>query len=84
MEMARRVVVVVVGGGRGRHRHSSSVDGSSTMTSSTGVFGEIMDAKKAMPPDKLAELWSIDPKRAKRSCFLFFGFFFVCLLLSKS
>lgn len=44
---------------RSRHRHSSSVDGSSS-------FGEIMDAKKAMPPDKLAELWSIDPKRAKR------------------
>ncbi|KAG5122706.1 hypothetical protein JHK84_041046 [Glycine max] len=40
---------------RPRHRHSSSVD-----------FGEIMDAKKAMPPDKLAELWTIDPKRAKR------------------
>ncbi|EXC19534.1 Transcription factor RF2b [Morus notabilis] len=47
--------------GRPRHRHSSSVDGSST-----SVFGEIMDAKKAMPPDKLAELWTIDPKRAKR------------------
>ncbi|KAJ7964320.1 transcription factor RF2b-like [Quillaja saponaria] len=46
---------------RPRHRHSSSVDGS-TSTS----FGEIMDAKKAMPPDKLAELWTIDPKRAKR------------------
>ncbi|GMH11225.1 hypothetical protein Nepgr_013066 [Nepenthes gracilis] len=30
------------------------------------VFGEIMEAKKAMPPDKLAELWTIDPKRAKR------------------
>ncbi|KAL3574582.1 hypothetical protein D5086_025195 [Populus alba] len=27
---------------------------------------EVMEAKKAMPPDKLAELWSIDPKRAKR------------------
>ena len=54
------------GGGvaRPRHRHSSSVDGS---TSSTSVFGEIMHAKKAMPPDKLAELWTIDPKRAKRS-----------------
>ncbi|KAH9605710.1 hypothetical protein KSS87_007719 [Heliosperma pusillum] len=26
----------------------------------------IMEAKKAMPPDKLAELWTIDPKRAKR------------------
>ncbi|XP_027332754.1 transcription factor RF2b-like [Abrus precatorius] len=44
---------------RPRHRHSSSVDDSSS-------FGEIMEAKKAMPPDKLAELWSIDPKRAKR------------------
>ncbi|CAL1368395.1 unnamed protein product [Linum trigynum] len=42
-----------------KHRHSNSVDGS-------GVFGEIMDAKKAMPPDKLAELWNLDPKRAKR------------------
>ncbi|XP_018828447.1 transcription factor RF2b-like [Juglans regia] len=51
---------------RARHRHSSSVDGSSTTTSSTSVFGEIMDAKKAMPPDKLAELWTLDPKRAKR------------------
>ncbi|KAG2395007.1 hypothetical protein LR48_Vigan09g136900 [Vigna angularis] len=47
---------------RPRHRHSSSVDGSS----STSMFGEIMEAKKAMPPDKLAELWNIDPKRAKR------------------
>ncbi|KAI5321529.1 PREDICTED: mRNAion factor [Prunus dulcis] len=57
------------GGGEGeekrssRHRHSCSVDGSST---STGVFGEVMEAKKAMPPDKLAELWNLDPKRAKR------------------
>ncbi|XP_027938632.1 transcription factor RF2b-like isoform X2 [Vigna unguiculata] len=42
-----------------RHRHSNSVDGSSS-------FGEIMEAKKAMPPDKLAELWTVDPKRAKR------------------
>ncbi|OMO83008.1 hypothetical protein CCACVL1_11623 [Corchorus capsularis] len=43
---------------RSRHRHSNSVDGS--------VYGEVMDAKKAMPPDKLAELWTLDPKRAKR------------------
>ncbi|XVF05858.1 hypothetical protein REPUB_Repub05bG0209300 [Reevesia pubescens] len=43
---------------RPRHRHSNSVDGS--------VYDEIMDAKKAMPPDKLAELWTLDPKRAKR------------------
>lgn len=37
--------------------------------------GEIMDAKKAMPPEKLSELWNIDPKRAKR--FFFFDFVFV-------
>ncbi|EEF44053.1 transcription factor RF2b [Ricinus communis] len=43
---------------RPKHRHSNSVDGS--------VCGEVMEAKKAMPPDKLAELWSLDPKRAKR------------------
>lgn len=43
-------------GRHNRHRYSNSVDG----------HGEILDAKKAMPPDKLAELWSVDPKRAKR------------------
>ncbi|XP_057476279.1 transcription factor RF2b-like [Actinidia eriantha] len=44
---------------RPRHRYSNSVDGS--------VFlSEAIEAKKAMAPDKLAELWSIDPKRAKR------------------
>ena len=47
---------------RTRHRHSCSVDDSK----STSLSGEIMDAKKAMPPEKLAELWTIDPKRAKR------------------
>lgn len=41
-----------------RHRHSNSVDGSG--------FGDIIEAKKAMAPDKLAELWTVDPKRAKR------------------
>ncbi|KAK9280093.1 hypothetical protein L1049_013778 [Liquidambar formosana] len=52
---------------RPRHRHSNSVDGSSSASGKgEGVFGEIMDAKKAMPPDKLAELWNLDPKRAKR------------------
>ncbi|KAL6980834.1 hypothetical protein U1Q18_022472 [Sarracenia purpurea var. burkii] len=45
--------------GRPRHRHSNSVDGSI-------LLGEAIEAKKAMAPDKLAELWSIDPKRAKR------------------
>ncbi|CAN4102369.1 unnamed protein product [Withania somnifera] len=45
---------------RARHRHSSSVDSSSLLLS------ESIEAKKAMAPDKLAELWTIDPKRAKR------------------
>ena len=47
---------------RPRHRHSNSVDGSVFMS-------EAIEAKKAMAPDKLAELWSIDPKRAKRYCY---------------
>ncbi|KAF7830870.1 transcription factor RF2b [Senna tora] len=41
-----------------RHRHSNSAD-------DTAVF-EAIEAKKAMAPDKLAELWTVDPKRAKR------------------
>ncbi|CAH9139687.1 unnamed protein product [Cuscuta epithymum] len=46
---------------RPRHRHSNSVDSSGL------VFSEsVIETKKAMAPDKLAELWSIDPKRAKR------------------
>ncbi|KAL2526812.1 Basic-leucine zipper (bZIP) transcription factor family protein [Abeliophyllum distichum] len=51
------------GGGvsRPRHRHSNSVDSSSLVFSENNI-----EAKKAMAPDKLAELWSIDPKRAKR------------------
>ncbi|XP_030534520.1 transcription factor RF2b-like [Rhodamnia argentea] len=43
---------------RPRHRYSNSVDSSSIL--------ESIEAKKAMAPDKLAELWTIDPKRAKR------------------
>ncbi|XP_058007914.1 transcription factor RF2b [Hevea brasiliensis] len=43
---------------RPRHRYSNSVDGSSVM--------ESIEAKKAMAPGKLAELWTVDPKRAKR------------------
>ncbi|KAK9124726.1 hypothetical protein Sjap_014328 [Stephania japonica] len=50
---------------RPRHRHSNSVDGSS-MSRENSMFGDAMEAKKAMPPDKLAELWTLDPKRAKR------------------
>ncbi|KAL3653394.1 hypothetical protein CASFOL_003075 [Castilleja foliolosa] len=53
------------GGGAGvarpRHRHSNSVDSSSLLFNENGI-----EAKKAMAPDKLAELWTIDPKRAKR------------------
>ncbi|KAI3519674.1 hypothetical protein L1887_08889 [Cichorium endivia] len=44
---------------RPRHRHSNSVDSSSFLS-------ESIEAKKAMAPDKLAELWTVDPKRAKR------------------
>ncbi|XP_051121416.1 transcription factor RF2b-like [Andrographis paniculata] len=46
---------------RPRHRHSNSVDGSSLAMNERSI-----EAKKAMAPDKLAELWTIDPKRAKR------------------
>ncbi|KAI3911350.1 hypothetical protein MKW98_010237 [Papaver atlanticum] len=53
---------------RPRHRHSNSVDGSSSMSRGDreSLFGDVMEAKKAMAPDKLAELWALDPKRAKR------------------
>ncbi|KAL5720782.1 hypothetical protein ACHQM5_013417 [Ranunculus cassubicifolius] len=57
------------GGGpmRSRHRHSNSVDGSSgSLLRDENLLGDVMDAKKAMAPDKLAELWALDPKRAKR------------------
>ncbi|GFQ04410.1 transcription factor rf2b [Phtheirospermum japonicum] len=46
---------------RPRHRHSNSVDSSSSLFNENSI-----EAKKAMAPDKLAELWTIDPKRAKR------------------
>ncbi|KAI7738688.1 hypothetical protein M8C21_030790 [Ambrosia artemisiifolia] len=47
------------GDGRYRHRHSNSVDNSS-------LLSESIEAKKAMAPEQLAELWNVDPKRAKR------------------
>ncbi|RVW42337.1 bZIP transcription factor 18 [Vitis vinifera] len=50
---------------RPRHRHSNSVDGSS-MSRGESLFVDTIEAKKAMAPDKLAELWTLDPKRAKR------------------
>ncbi|XP_073020844.1 transcription factor RF2b-like [Primulina eburnea] len=46
---------------RPRHRYSNSVDSSSLMLNESNI-----EAKTAMAPDKLAELWTIDPKRAKR------------------
>ncbi|RRT82799.1 hypothetical protein B296_00019332 [Ensete ventricosum] len=52
------------GDGRPTHRHGSSVDVSTSR--GEGVSGDVMEAKKAMPPEKLAELAVIDPKRAKR------------------
>lgn len=52
---------------RPRHRHSNSVDGSMMASKGReGVFGEVVEAKKAMAADKLAELAAIDPKKAKR------------------
>lgn len=62
------------GGGErkvGMHRRTSSMDGScsSSMMLGVGIGGEfsVMDGvKKAMPPERLAELALIDPKRAKR------------------
>ncbi|KAL7146721.1 hypothetical protein ABFS83_06G060500 [Erythranthe nasuta] len=49
------------GGSRPRHRHSNSVDSSNLFSTDSSI-----EAKKAMAPEKLAELWSLDPKRAKR------------------
>ncbi|OIW15297.1 hypothetical protein TanjilG_10737 [Lupinus angustifolius] len=46
--------------GRAGHRRSNSDDGS------LSSLMEGIEAKKAMSPDKLAELWTVDPKRAKR------------------
>ncbi|KAL0926360.1 hypothetical protein M5K25_002582 [Dendrobium thyrsiflorum] len=55
---------------RAKHRHSNSLDGSSvsSMAARKGevMFGEILEAKKAMTAEQLAELAAIDPKRAKR------------------
>ncbi|CAN4099688.1 unnamed protein product [Withania somnifera] len=46
-----------------RHGHSNSMDGSFDTSS---LESESVSVKKAMAPDKLAELSLIDPKRAKR------------------
>lgn len=53
---------------RPKHRHSNSIDGSAMVGSGEpgGLFSEVLEAKKAMSSDQLAELAAIDPKRAKR------------------
>ncbi|XP_062211178.1 transcription factor RF2b-like [Phragmites australis] len=61
---------------RPKHRYSSSVDGSGLFFSpgsgggsrndAAASLAEVMEAKKAMSPEQLAELAAIDPKRAKR------------------
>ncbi|XP_062188374.1 transcription factor RF2b-like [Phragmites australis] len=54
-----------------KHRHSASFDGfamgpGKQQDGGGGVFGEVLEAKKAMSSEQLAELAAIDPKRAKR------------------
>lgn len=49
---------------RGLHRHSNSMDGSTSSFEADTLSSDY--SKKAMAPDKLAELALIDPKRAKR------------------
>lgn len=58
-----------------KHRHSASFDGFAMGGGAgkqqdggggEGVFSEVMEAKKAMSSEQLAELAAIDPKRAKR------------------
>ncbi|KAL8144568.1 hypothetical protein AgCh_002955 [Apium graveolens] len=57
---------------RPRHRYSNSVDSTTNtalLFNSANITpppAESIEAKKAMAPDKLAELWNLDPKRAKR------------------
>ncbi|KAK4365868.1 hypothetical protein RND71_013748 [Anisodus tanguticus] len=53
----------MMGCGGGGHRHSNSMDGSFDTSS---FESESLSVKKAMVPDRLAELSLIDPKRAKR------------------
>ncbi|KAK3426215.1 hypothetical protein EUGRSUZ_F02715 [Eucalyptus grandis] len=51
---------------RAFHRHSNSMDGSSSASFELDSLMMSDAAKKAMAPDRLAELALIDPKRAKR------------------
>jgi hypothetical protein len=61
---------------RPKHRYSSSVDGSGLFSAAASAarkdaaaaqaLADVLEAKKAMSPEQLAELAAIDPKRAKR------------------
>ncbi|XVE55169.1 hypothetical protein DITRI_Ditri03aG0138200 [Diplodiscus trichospermus] len=51
---------------RVHHRHSNSMDGSTTVSFDVESLMAVDGVKKAMAPDRLAELALIDPKRAKR------------------
>lgn len=51
---------------RPRHRHSISMDGETSSSRPDQVFSEVPELKKALTAEKLAELASLDPKRAKR------------------
>ncbi|XP_021284567.1 transcription factor VIP1 [Herrania umbratica] len=55
-----------VGEKRVHHRHSNSMDGSTTASFEIESLMAVDGIKKAMAPDRLAELALIDPKRAKR------------------
>ncbi|XP_021844828.2 transcription factor VIP1 [Spinacia oleracea] len=50
----------------GMHRRTSSMDGASSSMMFEGESMLVDGIKKAMPPERLAELALIDPKRAKR------------------
>lgn len=61
---------------RPKHRYSSSVDGSGLFSAGSSAarkdaaaaqaLADVLEAKKAMSSEQLAELAAIDPKRAKR------------------
>ncbi|XP_076886807.1 transcription factor VIP1-like [Bidens hawaiensis] len=48
------------------HKRSNSMDGSGTSSFEDSVLMVVDNSKKALAPEKLAELALIDPKRAKR------------------
>ncbi|XP_022749795.1 transcription factor VIP1-like [Durio zibethinus] len=55
-----------VGEKRVHHRHSNSMDALTTASFEAECLMTVDGVKKAMAPDRLAELALIDPKRAKR------------------